>query len=155
MSLIIRFQSFLDAVNSSKTSIVFSAVFVSMFILMLTVDRSLSINVIHVKGGLLIFFLVCFRLSLRAIFAGVSFFSRIRWPSQLSRLLLIVVLHGSDPVFLYSSSLLIFFGHLISITCLSSLLWEESIWFSNVIVTVHRKFHDNGLSLVLCFKHSL
>ena len=65
------------------------------------VDRSFSINFIHVKDGLLIF-LVCSRLSLRAIFAGVSFFSRIRWPSQLSRLLLIVVLHDSDPVFLYS-----------------------------------------------------
>ena len=31
---------------------------------------------------------------------GFSFFSWIRWPSQLSHLLLIVVLHGSDPVFL-------------------------------------------------------
>ena len=137
MALTIRFQSCLLAVNSPKLFIVFSAVFVSMSNLMLSMDRSFFINFIHVKGGLPMFFFLCFRLSFRAIFAGVSFFSRVRWPSQLSRLLLIVLLHGSDSVFLYSSSLLIYFGHLISITCLSIILWKESIWFSNAFVTVH------------------
>ena len=45
MSLTIRFQSFLLAVNSPKLFIVFSAVFVSMSNLMLSMDRSfLSIS---------------------------------------------------------------------------------------------------------------
>ena len=56
MSLTIRFQSFLLAVNSPKLFIVFSAVFVSMSNLMLSMDRSFSINFIHVKGGLPMFF---------------------------------------------------------------------------------------------------
>ena len=65
--LTIRFQSFLDSVNPSKTSIVFSAVLVSMFILMSNVARSLSIIFIHVKGSLSSSFLSFFRFSLREI----------------------------------------------------------------------------------------
>ena len=113
MSLTISFESFVVAVNFFKNFIVISAVFASMFILMFTVDSCFSINFNHGKGGLPIFFFVCCLFLLRTIFAGVLFFSCIRWPSQLSHLLLIVLLHGWDPVFLRSSSLLIFFGHLI------------------------------------------
>ena len=49
MSLTIRFQSF-RLLLTLLNLLLFSAVFVSMSILMLTVEKSFSINFIHLKG---------------------------------------------------------------------------------------------------------
>ena len=67
--------------------------------------------------------------------------SLIAWPNQFNRLLLIVLLHASTFVRLYSFLDEIFLCHLIPIVILRSFLWNALIWFSKVVVKVHISFY--------------
>ena len=78
------------------------------------------------------------------------------WPNQISRLLLMVLLHGSWFVRSYRSLVLIILGQKIPKTFLSCFLWKLSIYFSSVLVSVHNsELYRNTLSRYLLNKQIL
>ena len=92
--------------------------------------RSCLISSIHVRCGLLLGRLTFLRYSASASLAGVSGWSIMRWPSQLMRLLCIVMLHSSVLVLMYISMLVIFLGQCMPRIFLRCLLWKVLTVFS-------------------------
>ena len=137
MSLIICFHLTLSLVMSSSFCIVVSVVSLLVSKEMSVDCKSFWIMFNQVLGGLPIFLFIGIIFSNNAFLAGVSLFILIRCPSQFSLLLLMHRLHFSTSVLLYNSSVLIFFGHLTPITCLSILLWNESICSLTVSFIAH------------------
>ena len=88
-----------------------------------------------------------------AIIAGVSAGRRFTWPYHTSLLYFITFDHLTCFVSLYTSSVVITLGHLMFSNFRSRFLWNESICFSAVFVSVHSALLYRNIDVVYALKH--
>ena len=124
------FQSFVCSDNLFNASFERSS-------LIPTLVKSCLTFCIQVVFGRLFGRITFLRYSLTAFLAGVSGRKRMRCPSHVSLLSLIISLHGSHFVLAKSSLLVAFRCQLISRIFLSCLRWKVSMVFSSFFVSVH------------------